>query len=679
MSGSLSAPVWLPLLVLLWPLWLQRRPEQQSPLWARRSLILLINLLTLRYLAWRVSDSLNLSSTLSTALSLVLLLAEGWLLLTGLIPLWLAWRPFPDRRHEADARWRQWQQSSWRPSVDILVPTRGEPLAVLERSLVGCCAQTYPRTTVWVLDDSGRPEVRQLASSLGCRYLHRPERHGAKAGNLNHGLRHGRGELVAVFDADFIPQRHFLERCIGFLQEPDVALVQTPQTFINADPVMRNLRMEPWLLSDEESFYRWIEPVRDGWGAVVCAGTAFLVRREALNSVGGFVEQAISEDFVTGIALRRQGWRLRYLQEKLSAGLAAESMADFVRQRQRWAAGTLQSLRMKEGPLGGTGLSAGQRLAYLEGVVHWFNNLPRLVLLLMPLSYGLLGVVPIRLTPEAAIAFLLPLWATLLLSLGWLNRGSRAAFLSELTGWMLTVPLTVTVISQLFGHLGGFRVTPKHQRRDRGSWSLPLVAPLLLLILLNGFNLAGLLLPTTPLLGLALQGQPVGLVWALLNLLSLLVALRACWDPAASDPAPWQAIALEARLEDAGGHSHPCRITAISEQGVELTVAKPSPPLVSSTCLRWSPDVPPLSVMLRAQTQGRLALDWGELSTHQRRALLRWLFTRPGCWVDRQAQGEWRALLALIARIPPPWRGPAPLARSLIPQTLKPTAASGSR
>jgi hypothetical protein len=248
-------------------------------------------------------------------------------------------------------------------------------------------------------------------------------------------------------------------------------------------------------------------------------------------------------------------------------------MADFVRQRQRWAAGTLQSLRMKEGPLGGTGLSAGQRLAYLEGVVHWFNNLPRLVLLLMPLSYGLLGVVPIRLTAEAAVALLLPLWATLLLSLGWLNRGSRAAFLSELTGWVLTVPLTITVISQIWGRLGGFRVTPKHQRRDRGSWSLPLVAPLLLLILLNGFNLVGLLSPTTPLSGLALQGQPVGLVWALLNLLSLLVALRACWDPAAIDPVPWQAMALEARLEDDGGHSHPCRITAISERGAELTVA----------------------------------------------------------------------------------------------------------
>ena len=98
---------------------------------------------------------------------------------------------------------------------------------------------------------------------------------------------------------------------------------------------MRNLGLERWLLPDEESFYRWIEPVRSAWEAVVCAGTSFVVRRAALASVGGFVEAAISEDFVTGVALMGQGWQLKYLSEKLSAGLAAESMHDFVRQRQR--------------------------------------------------------------------------------------------------------------------------------------------------------------------------------------------------------------------------------------------------------------------------------------------------------------------------------------------------------
>ena len=405
---------WWALLALIWPLWLRRRPEEESPLWARRSLIMLISLLTVRYLSWRVTDSLNLSTALSSGLSLVLLLTESWLLLTGLIAFGLAWKRFPDRREQMDAVERRWLASRWRPKVDLYVPTCGEPLAVLERTLIGCRQQSYANAQVWVLDDSGRAEVRQLAVHLGCRYLHRPERVQAKAGNLNHVLRYGRGELVAVLDADFIPQQDFLQRCIGFLSEPDVALVQTPQCFLNADPVMRNLGMEPWLLSDEESFYRWIQPVRDGWGAVVCAGTSFVARRSALESVGGFVGNAISEDLVTGIALNAQGWRLIYLQEKLSAGLAAETMADFVRQRQRWAEGTLQSLGLKQGPLRSPNLNLGQRIAYLEGATHWLNMLIRMVLLLMPLSYGLLHTLPVLMSWQDARDQLLPLWGALM-------------------------------------------------------------------------------------------------------------------------------------------------------------------------------------------------------------------------------------------------------------------------
>ena len=196
---------WWALLALMLPLWLRRRPEHESPLWARRSLILLISLLTLRYLGWRVTDSLNLNTPLSSGLSLGLLLTESWLLLTGLIAFGLAWKRFPDRREQMDAVERRWLASRWRPKVDLYVPTCGEPLAVLERTLIGCRQQSYANAQVWVLDDSGRAEVRQLAVHLGCRYLHRPERVQAKAGNLNHGLRYGRGELVAVLDADFIP------------------------------------------------------------------------------------------------------------------------------------------------------------------------------------------------------------------------------------------------------------------------------------------------------------------------------------------------------------------------------------------------------------------------------------------------------------------------------------------
>ena len=659
---------WLPLLALLWPAWLSRTPEQTSPIWRRRSLIVLIGVLTLRYLIWRVSTSLNLSTPLSTTLSLLLLAAEGWLLLSGMVPFVLAWRRFPDRRPAMHQLREQWRQSHWTPSVDILVPTFGEPINVLERTLIGCCNQTYPHTQVWVLDDSGRREVEALASRHDCAYVHRPVRACAKAGNLNHGLRHCRGELVAIFDADFIPQTTFLENSIGFLLDPKVGLLQTPQTFINADPVMRNLGMERWLLSDEESFYRWIEPVRDGWGAVVCAGTAFLARRSALDSVNGFVEKAISEDFVTGINLRRKGWSLLYLQQKLSAGLAAETMADFVRQRQRWASGTLQSLRLAEGPLRGSGLTPWQRVAYLEGVVHWINNLPRLVLMLMPLSYGLLGTVPILITADDAVSLLLPLWATLLTGVGWLNRGSRTAFLSELTGWVLTVPLTVTVLANLMGRIDGFRVTPKHQRRDRGSWSLQLSLPLLALLALNLFNLHGLLKPHSALDSSAFDGRPLGLLWAVVNLLSLVIALRACWDPPSQDPSPWQAIDTMAWLQDAGGHRHACTLKAISESGAELQLHAETTPLVSSTTLRWCKEVPPLPVQLEIARGLELAVRWGPLSAVERKQLIRWLFCRPNCWRDRMAPPEWQALAVLLTRLfTAPSRGP--FQRCLMRQT----------
>ena len=640
----------LPLVVLFWPIWLSRQPEQQSPIWKRRSLILLISLLTARYLHWRITSSLNLSTHLSTGLSLVLLTAEAWLLLSGLLPLWLAWRRFPDRRSEMQQLKQQWQNSSWRPTVDILVPTYGEPLQVLERSLIACCHLNYRNSHVWVLDDSGRNEVKQLALRLGCRYRHRPNRTSAKAGNLNDGLRHCSGELVAVFDADFIPQQDFLDCCIGFLQDPSVGLLQTPQTFINADPVMRNLGMEPWLLPDEESFYRWIEPVRDGWGAVVCAGTAFLARRSAIDSVGGFREQAISEDFVTGLRLRRRGWKLLYLQQKLSAGLAAETMADFVRQRQRWANGTLQSLRLHDGPLGRGDLRVGERMAYLEGVVHWFNNMPRLVLMLMPLSYGLLNTVPILISTDEALRMLLPLWATLLLSIGWINRGSRTALLSELTGWVLTVPLTLTVFTNLMGRIGGFRVTPKHQRRDRGSFSLMLVSPLLVLLLLNLVNLHGLI-TVTSLNSEVFDSRTLGLTWAVINLFSLWIALRACWDPPARDPAPWQAALLQAALETSDGQWASCQITALSESGVELNMPGAMSSQLTITRLRWTDAVPALPVVQESRQGERFALRWRELSDRHRQLLILWLFCRPGCWPDRQAPPEWRALMALISRL----------------------------
>ena len=89
-------------LLLLVPVVLTRRREQESPIWARRTLIVLLTVMTLRYLHWRCTASLTMTTGIASALSLMLLMAEGWLLISGLLPMWLAWRRIPDRRLQAD-------------------------------------------------------------------------------------------------------------------------------------------------------------------------------------------------------------------------------------------------------------------------------------------------------------------------------------------------------------------------------------------------------------------------------------------------------------------------------------------------------------------------------------------------------------------------------------------------
>lgn len=660
--------IWL---ALLWPILLSRVPEEKRPLWMRRSLLLLLSLLSLRYLHWRCTESLNLESPTSTFLSLLLLTAEAWLLISGLVPILLSWKPYGDGRLAAIKAEAQWEASDWRPWVDVLIPTCGEPLQVLERCLQGCNQLIYKNRTLWVLDDAGRAEVKELAAQYGCCYQHRSGCSGAKAGNLNAGLANATGELVAVFDADFIPQKHFLNRCIGLLLEPNVGLVQTPQCFFNADPIMRNLGLEAWLLPDEESFYRWIEPVRSAWGAVVCAGTSFVARRSALDDVGGFIENAISEDFVTGTALTAKGWRLLYTAEKLSAGLAAETMLDFVRQRQRWAAGTIQALRLPQGPLRVKGLSMKQRLVYLEGALHWFNTIPRLILLLMPLSIGLLGVLPVHFTTTALLTNLLPLWLAFLLSVGWLNRGSRHALLAELPGWVLAIPLASTVFLSLAGKILPFRITPKHRVREKGGIAMELAMPLLVLMLINGINLLAII---SALNIRTDAGSGLGLFWASLNLLGLLVALRVCWDRPCPDPTPWFKIHMEAYLLNPAGKKFPVKIDAISEKGADLR------------CKSAWPQGPGWKLMLDDETSGTrlpmaiplglitpgsiLSVNWLANNLEEVKALKNWLFSRPKAWPDRQAAPEWKTFFILLSRLA--WFPKTPKAgsRSLIPQQI---------
>ncbi len=98
---------------------------------------------------------------------------------------------------------------------------------MVRRAILTCRNLTYQHRTITVLDDGHRSEIAALARELGVDYLSRPDNSHRKAGNLNYALAHTKGELIAVFDCDFMPLRQFLDRTVGFFADPEVALVQT--------------------------------------------------------------------------------------------------------------------------------------------------------------------------------------------------------------------------------------------------------------------------------------------------------------------------------------------------------------------------------------------------------------------------------------------------------------------
>ncbi|MBF2074228.1 MAG: glycosyltransferase [Synechococcales cyanobacterium C42_A2020_086] len=584
------------------------RVSPQPRAWSRFVMVGILLALTLRYLLWRSLSTLNLNTPLDGVFSIGLFLLELLMLTSSTIQLFLMLR-VRDRRREADWLAMDVEEGRYMPTVDVLIPTYNEPTFILRRTVIGCQAMDYPRKRVYLLDDTRRPEVKALADELGCEYLSRPDNRYAKAGNLNHAIKQTSSELIVVFDADFVPTTNFLTRTLGFFQDPQVALVQTPQSFYNPDPIARNLGLENVLTPEEEVFYRQIQLIRDGAGSVICSGTSFVVRRTALEAAGGFVTDSLSEDYFTGIRLSAQGYRLVYLNEKLSAGLAAENMAAHAVQRLRWAQGTLQAFFIKANPLTIRGLNPLQRLAHLEGLLHWFTSISRVGFLLMPLAYSFLGVIPLRATPAELLYFFLPYYLVQLSVFSWLNYRSRSALLSDIYSLVLCIPLAITVVRVMLNPFAkGFRVTPKGAASHRFSFNWDLAWPLLILFVATAISLwvnFGLCMlqgawveTVSPEDALRAKGIGLGWIWSSYNLIMIGIALLILLDVPRPCPYEWfdlrrtvqvnllpRSTALEAEIPQDNnleqGLRHPGSVLprplAVTAPGSLATMARPIP------------------------------------------------------------------------------------------------------
>ena len=555
------------------------QPQKRS----RAVVVAIVLALTIRYVWWRSLATLNLSDPLNGIFSLGLFFLEMLMVFTSSIQLYLMLR-VKDRRREADRMAVAVESGNFAPPVDIFIPTYNEPAFILRRTVIGCQALDYANKKVHLLDDTKRPEIKLLAKELGCEYITRPDNIHAKAGNINHATALTNGELIVVFDADFIPTKNFLTRTIGFFQNLEIALVQTPQSFYNHDPIARNLGLENVLAPEEEVFYRQIEIIKDSADSVICCGTSFVVRRSALETAGGFVTDSICEDYFTGIRLSATGYRLVYLDEKLSAGLAAENIEAHLSQRLRWARGTLQAFFIDSNPLTIRGLRFVQRLSHLEGLLHWFTSLTRVLFLLMPLAYSFLGVIPLRASARELLYFFLPYYLVQVTVFSWLNRRSRSALLSDVYSFVQCIPLAVTVVSAMLKPFEkGFQVTPKGIASDRFRFNWNLGWPLIVLFAATAFSLwqnvnihlvknVGSLEVISESADL-LKGISLGWIWSAYNLLMLGIALLILVDIPKPDIYEWFNLRRVVQL-NIGGQSFWGITTVISESGAEVALTQ---------------------------------------------------------------------------------------------------------
>jgi cellulose synthase (UDP-forming) len=416
-----------------------------------RSLAILALVWGVAYLTWRVGWSSEGTSPVAFGM---LLVTEVYGLYALGVLAWFSWSRPPVRRPPI----------THPHSVDVYVCTYDEPVEVVLATLAGCRALAYPHTT-YLLDDGRRPEMAELAELSGARYLTRPDNSHAKAGNLNAALPRTGGELVFVLDADHVPMPDALDALVGYFDDDEMALVQSPHDFSNHDSVQHYMVGR----HEQSLFYRVICPGKGRHGAAFWCGSAALIRRAALLEAGGVATETIAEDFHTTIRLQRHGWRSAYHDEVLVQGLAPHDLDGYLLQRDRWARGNLAVFRLPESPLRARELRPLQRLSYLCSLLAYLAPPMRLLLLATLALVLWTGALPMKVSVVALVALWLPAVAFNLMAGSALARGHMR--IAETTHFeLLTMEIyTRALRCALVPGRTAFKVTPK-QGTDLGGW-----------------------------------------------------------------------------------------------------------------------------------------------------------------------------------------------------------------
>ncbi|KAF2166946.1 glycosyltransferase family 2 protein [Zasmidium cellare ATCC 36951] len=299
------------------------------------------------------------------------------------------------------------------PMVHVFVTVCGEDVDIIMDTVHAAAIQNYPKSSyrVFVLDDSKDDRLRLAVDRLNERlkrtshhpvcYLDREKKPGIphyyKSGNLRFGHEvskelYGSSEFVAALDADMIPEADWLAKTVPhLLRSPTTALVSPPQ-------LSYNIPEGDELGQDSNVFQLIMEPIRDSFGCSQCSGSGYVMRRRALDSIGGWPLSNVGEDIVCSYVLVQAGWKAAFIEDELQFGMAPGSLHAYAAQRVRWTAGSLLVARKFNfflPWLNKSSLSSAQRFF---GMHHAFKTyfstaliLPLILLPLLALSPGLIS------------------------------------------------------------------------------------------------------------------------------------------------------------------------------------------------------------------------------------------------------------------------------------------------
>jgi cellulose synthase/poly-beta-1,6-N-acetylglucosamine synthase-like glycosyltransferase len=282
------------------------------------------------------------------------------------------------------------------PFVSLHVPAHNEPPDMVIETLQRLKQLDYPQYEIVAIDDNTEEEelwrpVQQWCADNGVKFQHLDDWPGYKSGALNYALRNmtdPRAELVGVVDSDYQMEPDFLRRCAPLFDDEKVGFIQAPQDY-------RGWETAPYyrrLYYSYAYFFAVSQPSRNERDGAIFAGTMGLIRRSALEDVGGWDEWCITEDAELSMRLMRAGWSGLHVDKSFGKGVMPLTFEALKGQRFRWCFGGIQILRMHWrdmlpfGRTRGNRMSIGQRWAYFSGALQWYGDLLALLFYLFLLA-----------------------------------------------------------------------------------------------------------------------------------------------------------------------------------------------------------------------------------------------------------------------------------------------------